>query len=143
MKHAWIQESVEVCLDPCALSTPRISLVDPNVRVRPCSRVVRGGAVGRVVPGVVRLGGYRVGSTPPCTHPVSQIGIARAQPVAGPCPPGTPGPSQGPPHTWAPAPVGSPDMARFHHIYTKVSHKSRVSPKKRDEACHTPYIKNP
>ena len=40
---------------PSALSTPRISLVEANPRVRPCSRAVRGvryGGCGRWVPGV-------------------------------------------------------------------------------------------
>ena len=96
--------TVPVLYSRSALSTPRISLAEPKLHVRVvgtsgwyCGAV---GAVGGVVPGMVQAGWYREG-TIPGTQPEPQIGIARAQPVAG----GTVSPYRalqallGPPHT--------------------------------------------
>ena len=97
-----------------------------------------------VVPGGV----YRVR-----TQPVSlaRLGARLVLPGPNPLPgprfcarPGTPGPCQGPPHTWSPRTQYSPwepNRARFSSKYPKVSINLRVSPVFVHEACHSPYIK--
>ena len=109
-----------------------------------CGQLGTGRVVYRVGTGRVGIpGGYY--PAPP-SH--GYIGIARAQPLASPrlcVHQGTPGTLQAPPHTLAPrtqiCPSG-PNKARFRSKYTKVSHKSGVSPKYVNEACHSPCFKN-
>ena len=118
----------------------------PKVPHRAVTTAVRVGAGRWVVPG----GWYRVGAGG-CytgTHPSMLHGSVLPGP--NPCldqrylrPLGTPGPCRA---LRTPSSSHSPSglhMARFSDINPKVSHNSRVSTKYVNEACHSPYIKNP
>ena len=132
---------------PCALSTPRISLVGLKAAVQHvgtsgwyCGEGCAGRWVYRVgywvgIPGGCYTGypaGHRLG--PGNTN----VAVRHCRDVRGhsrPCRPSA--------HPLLGIRLRTSIWARFHHKYTKVSHESGVSPKYGDEAWHTPSFKKP